>query len=367
MNAPPAAAILAQSPPDGGTVLFQFEIPLPPWAVILLLAAGGAVLHYLLRTVLRHWARRTSTDLDDILVEIASKAVPLWIVLSILYVAIEMDGGRHARLQSVGNTFIAVAFLLSLFWFVSALLLKAMANWAQKNASFQPVHPPLRFVLRAVMAVIGTLTVLNYVGVEVGPLLATLGVGGLAVALALKDTLENFFAGLHIMADRPVAEGDTILVHETGSTGVVLKVGWRSTRIRTADNNVLVVPNVKLASGIVTNFSAWDASVFVRLQVGVAYSSDPDHVREVLLDEALSASRSIPGMAAEPPPAVWLHPGYGPSSLDYTIRFAVVRSDQSLDVQDALRRAILRRFKAEGISIPFPTTTVEIARAPRPD
>lgn len=366
MNPPCPAPVLAQAILDGNTHLFKLEIPLPSWAVILLLAAAGMTFHFLLRTVLHHWAKRTATDIDDIVVEISAKAVPLWIVLSILYVAIEMDRGTHPELQSAGNAFVAVVFLLSLFWFVSALLLKAMANWARKNAAFQPVHPPLRFVLRAVMTVVGALTILNYLGVQVGPILATLGVGGLAVALALRDTLENFFAGLHIMADRPVAEGDVILVHETGSTGTVLKVGWRSTRIRTADNNILVVPNLKLSAGIVTNLSARDASIFVRLQVGVAYDSDPDRVRDILLDEVASAAGRVPGLAAGAPPDVWLHPGFGPSSLDFTIRVTVETADQSLDVQDALRRAIFRRLKAEGISIPFPTTSVEITRMPRP-
>lgn len=362
MTPPP---LLAQSLLEGRTLLFQYEIPLPPGAVILLLAAGGAAIHYLLRSVLKHWAKGTATDLDDIVVDLFAKAVPFWILLSILFVVLDIAGDDHRKLQAAGGTFIAVAFMLSLFWFVSALLLRVMENWAVRNEGFRPAHPPLRFVLRAVMTVLGALTVLTYLGVQVVPLLATLGVGGLAVALALRDTLENFFAGLHIMADRPMAEGDTILIHETGDTGVVLKVGWRSTRIRNADNNVLVVPNLKLASGIVTNLSAHDAAVFVRILVGVSYGSDADRVRQVLLDEVTSAAPGIPGLAAAPAPDVWLHPGFGPSSLDFTIRFAVERADQSVPVQDALRRAILRRLRAEGIAIPFPTTTVEIARKPR--
>lgn len=360
-----AAPVLAQSFLEGNTTLFQYEIPLPPWEVILLLAAAGAAFNFLLRSVLKRLVKGTATALDDILVDISAKAVPFWILLSILFVVLEIAGESQRRLQRIGGTFITVAFILSLFWFVSALVLKVMENWALRNEGFRPAHPPLRFVLRAGMTVIGGLTVLTYLGVQVVPLLATLGVGGLAVALALRDTLENFFAGLHIMADRPLAEGDTILIHETGDTGVVMKVGWRSTRIRNSDNNILVVPNLKLSSGIVTNLSAQDASVFVRIQVGVAYGSDADRVREVLLDEVRAAAPGIPGLAAAPAPEAWLHPGFGPSSLDFTIRVAVERADLSIPVQDALRRAILRRLGAEGIAIPFPTTTVEIARKPR--
>jgi len=354
----------AQSLLEGETTLFQFVIPLPPWAVILLLAAAGLAFHFLLRTVLLRWAKGTSTDLDDILVGISSRAVPFWICLAILYVALEMDGNRHPGLRSLGDRAVAVGFIVSLFWAVSAFLLRVMERWAARNHQFQPVHPPLRFVLKAVATVVGLLTVLAFLNVDVNTLLATLGVGGLAVALALKDTLENFFAGMHIMADRPLAEGDTIQIHETGDRGVVLKVGWRSTRIRTAENNILVVPNLKLSSGIVTNLSARDSTVYVPIQVGVSYGSDPDRVRKILLEETEAAVGKVPGLAAGP--RVWLHPGFGPYSLDFTIRVAVERVDLTLDVEDELRRRIFARLKAEGIAIPFPTNTVEITRMPGP-
>jgi small-conductance mechanosensitive channel len=364
VDALPLLPIPAQSLLEGRTELFRYDIPLPPWAVIVLLAAAGLVFHFLLRTVLHRWAKGTSTDIDDIVVGITSKAVPLWIALAILYVALEMDGDRHPGLRSLGYRAIAIGFIISLFWVVATLLLQAMARWAARNEQFQSVHPPLRFVLKAVAVVVGAVTVLPFFGVQVNALIATLGMGGLAVALALKDTLENFFAGLHIMADRPLAEGDTIQVHDTGDVGVVLRVGWRSTRIRTAENNILVVPNVKLSSGIVTNLSARDAKVLVRIQVGVSYDSDPERVRTVLLDELAAAAGKVPGLAAGPGPDVWLHPGFGPYSLDFTVRVSVDRVDQTLDVQDALRRRIFARLKAEGIAIPFPTNTVEITRMP---
>ena len=356
---------LAQSFLDDTTVLFQYTIHLPPWAVIAILAVAGFLFHFVLQTLLRRGAKRTAAALDDVLVEISARAVPFWIFLSILFVLLEMTGPGRERLQAVGNAVVGVLFLVSLFWSASSLLLRAMEIWSARNAAFQPLHPPVRFVLKAVMIVVGTVTVLAYAGVQVGPILATLGVGGLAVALALRDTLENFFAGLHIMADRPLSEGDTILVHETGSTGTVLKVGWRSTRIRTSENNILVVPNVKLASGIVTNLSLQDSAIHVRVQVGVSYDSDPDRVREVLLDTARSLAGKGSGVAASPEPEAWLHPGFGPASLDFTVRVTAEGPDRGTDAQDALRRAIYRRLKAEGIAIPVAATVVPAAATPR--
>src|SRR3989338_4597602 len=96
---PALLPVLAQAAPPVDTHILQLEAPLPPWAVILLLGAAGLASNWLLRTVLHRWAKRTVTDLDDVLVDVSRKVVPLWVLLAILYVGIEMDGGRRPRLQ----------------------------------------------------------------------------------------------------------------------------------------------------------------------------------------------------------------------------------------------------------------------------
>jgi len=361
----PGFALAQQGLLEGRTTIFAFEIPLPPWLVVLILAAVGAAFHYGLRSILHAWAKRTETDLDDILFEISGTAIPATVLLAIGYVGTEMlDPAKHAKVQGIAQRAIGIGFILLLFWAVSALVLRSLSRWAAKNPQFAPVYPPLRFVFKATAFVVAAVTVLAFLEVNVTGLAAALGVGGLAVALALKDTLENFFAGLHIMADRPVMEGDWVQVQETGDRGVVVKIGWRSTRIRTVDNNFLVIPNLKLASGIVTNISDRDPRVHVRVQVGVEYDSDPDRVAAVLEEEARKAVGSIPGLLDDPAPRAWLHPGFGPSSLDFTLRVTVERQENAFDAQDALRRRIVHRFRAEGIGIPYPITTIRVDRPP---
>jgi small-conductance mechanosensitive channel len=348
---------------DGTTEIFSLEIPFPPWVVLLALVAAGAAFHFGLRSALQDLSKRTATDLDDVLFEISGTVVPIAIVLAILYVATEMlDPVGHARLQSFTQKGVGIGAILLLFWTVTTLLLRSLSRWAARNPQFAPVYPPVRFVLKAVAVVVAAVTVLAFLNVNVAALAAALGVGGLAVALALKDTLENFFAGLHIMADRPVMEGDWVFVHETGDRGLVVKIGWRSTRIRTADNNFLVLPNVKLASGAVTNMTARDPHVHVRVQVGVDYESDPDRVIALLEEEARAGVGTIPGLLADPAPQARLHPGFGPSSLDFTLRATVQSMEYLWDAEDLLRRRILKRLRAEKIGIPFPVTTIRVEK-----
>ena len=357
-----AFVVLATEIPEGSSRLLGMTIPLPPWTVVLLLAAVGVISHFGLRSLVHQWVRKTETDLDDAIVESVGRAFPLAVLLSILYVSVEMIPEKHAALKAASFRVVGLAFVVLLFWVLASLVLKVLERWAARNPQFTPVHAPVRFVFKGLVCVVAIVTVLAYLNVDVTALATTLGIGGLAVALALKDTLENFFAGLHVMADRPIGEGDWVIVHETGDRGVVLKVGWRTTRLRTIDNNVLVVPNTKISSGLLTNITARDPSVHVRVQVGVAYDSDPDRVAAVLEDEARRLAAEVPALRLEPPPEAFLHPGFGPSSLDFTLRVTVAAMEDSLPIQDRLRRRILRRLRAEGIGIPYPTTEVRLRR-----
>ncbi len=352
---PPLRLLMAESP----TWLFGFLVPLPLWQVLLALAAGGIALHLFLRTVLRRYLRRISRDLAVAALRTLERVLAVWIVLLLgntTLAGLNLMGRPWAHDFVVPASY--VLFVVTVFWAATSLLFLLMGRWAERDAGFRSIHAPLRWVLKTIIVLVAAATLLAYFEVDITALIATGAVGGVAVAFALKDTLENFFAGLHLMADRPINEGDMVQLHETGDRGTVVKVGWRSTRVRTLDNNLLVVPNTKLASGIVTNLSAADSRVFVRMPVGVAYGSDPDVVTRILLESVGACIDRVPGLDAASAPAAWLHPGFGPSSLDFTVGFFVGQPAHLWAAQDAVRREILRRFAAEGVRIPYPTTTV---------
>jgi small-conductance mechanosensitive channel len=204
---------------------------------------------------------------------------------------------------------------------------------------------------------VGALLLLHQFGVSVTPILTAFGVGGLAVALALQDTLANLFAGLYVSVAGQVRLGDYIKLN-TGEEGYVTDISWRSTAIRALGNNLIIVPNAKLAQAVVTNYSLPERRMALGIPVGVSYASDPDQVERVLLEEAQNAMGAVPGLLAEPAPSVRFIPGFGDSTLNFTLNCQVAEFVDQYLVQHELRKRILKRFQSEGIEMPYPTRTV---------
>jgi len=148
--------------------------------------------------------------------------------------------------------------------------------------------------------------------------------------------------------------------------GYVVDIGWRSTRVRRLQNTVVVVPNKKVAESVITNYDLPEPRVSLDIPVSVGHRSDPDHVERVLVDEATKATGQIRGLLAEPAPFTRFIPGFGESSLDFTLTCQVASFVDQYLVQHELRKRILRRLRAEGIEIPYPVRTVEL-RDERPD
>jgi small-conductance mechanosensitive channel len=183
------------------------------------------------------------------------------------------------------------------------------------------------------------------------------------VALALQDTLSNFFAGFYIMMAGQIRVGDYVKL-DSGEEGYVVDISWRSLTIRTLPNNIVVVPNSKVAQAHVTNYSLPQQRMSLQIRVGVSYESDPDQVEQILLEEAVAATAAIPGLLAEPAPFVRFIPGFGDYSLDFTLIVQVKEFVDQYLVQHELRKRIFRRFRKEGIEIPFPVRTLHVRSLP---
>jgi len=201
-------------------------------------------------------------------------------------------------------------------------------------------------------------------GVSVTPIITALGVGGLAVALALQDTLGNLFAGMNIMMAKQVRVGDYVKL-DSGHEGHVADITWRTTTIKTLANNKVLVPNSKLAQAIVTNYHLPDPRMSLQLQFGVSYGSDPDNVERILTEEALKCADEVEGMLQDPPPSVRFIPGFGESSLNFTLSCQIRDFVDQYLIQHELRKRILKRFKLEGVEIPFPQRTVHLPEGVR--
>lgn len=227
------------------------------------------------------------------------------------------------------------------------------------------VTQPAAFFVRILFALLTGIVLLDNLGISLTGVWTTLGVGSVAVALALQETLSNFFAGLYLLVDRPVSAGDYIRL-ESGVEGVVQKIGWRSTLLRTLGNNNVVIPNSTMSKAIITNFSTPHPRMGFGLKVSVAYGTDPLRVETILLETAHQAiEQGIEGLLADPAPSVTFNPGFGDSSLDFTLGVQLRQFSDQFLVQSELRKLILARLAKEGIEIPFPTRTVVLEKAPQ--
>jgi small-conductance mechanosensitive channel len=216
-------------------------------------------------------------------------------------------------------------------------------------------------IIKGIIYLVGFLVLLAHLGISIAPLLTALGVGGLAVALALQDTLANLFAGLHILVEKSIRVGDFIRL-ETGQEGYVDDITWRTTRVRMLPNNMVVIPNSKMSQSVVTNYYLPEKRMSLLIPISVAYASDPEHIEHVLVEEAKEGAKSIPGLLSDPEPFVRFIPGFGESSLDLTLICQVREFTDQYLAQHELRKRIFKRFKKEGIEIPFPQRTVHLRR-----
>jgi small-conductance mechanosensitive channel len=278
----------------------------------------------------------------------------LWCVVFGLFVAIEM-AELPPRLAAQIQIVLEAAIILSVTVTVAGILDSLVAAASERRALALGVTGLFRTSVRLAVLVVGGLVLLSSFGIAITPILTALGVGGLAVALALQDTLSNLFAGIHLLADRPIRVGDYVRLSAENVEGYVVDVGWRSTRIRMLQNNVVVVPNKKVAESVITNYDLGEARMALLIRVGVGYDADPDHVERVLVEEATRAVGEVAGLLADPAPAARLIPGFGEYSLDFTLVCHVASFVDQFSVQHELRKRLLRRLRAEGITIPLPT------------
>jgi small-conductance mechanosensitive channel len=333
--------------------LNRFFIPFVTFLIILVVTL---ILRALVMRALRHWASRTNHHLDDLIVQ-AIRIPSLFLCLALgLHLAVEFSELPFRYAFYTAKT-IHLVIVLSVV--IGATHISGMLFQHYIRRYDLPVAAPglAIGVINGILWILGILIALTLLGVSIAPLLTALGIGGLAVSLALKDTLENIFAGINVLMEKSIRVGDVIRL-ETGQEGTVQDITWRTTRIRLPTNNTVIIPNSKLAQSVVTNYNLPEKRFSLRLPVSVSYQTDPQRVEIVLMEVAIKAVSEVPGLLADPAPEVRFSPGFGESSLDFSLNCQITEfSDQYL-VQHELRKRIFQRFKEEGIEIPFPHRTV---------
>ncbi len=326
-----------------------------PLSIFLVVFVLGLIARKIIFNRLSHWVRKTSTQLDDIIVQtIRGPFLILCLMLS-LYFALQFSR-LPENIMQVMNKSIFVLGIFSAVMAIANLSSGIIKFYTSRIDSGLAVTSLTQNVARISVFSIGILIILNSLGVSITPILATLGVGGLAVALALQDTLINLFAGFHISIAKQIRVGDYIKL-ETGEEGYVVDINWRSTKVKMLSNNLVFVPNDKINKAIVTNYYLPDREMAVLIDLGVHYKSDLEKVEKVTCEVGKVVMSEVNGGVSYFDPFIRYNT-FGDSSIKFTV---ILRAKEFVDqylIKHEFIKRLHKRYAQEGINIPYPIRAI---------
>lgn len=322
-------------------------LQLPSWAlalVVLFLAALVAVaVRVVLETVATRLARKTRTRADEILIEATRR--PVTIVLFLLGVRVALDlAALPPRYGALPSRAVVVLTVLVTAYGIGAALLALLREYAPVSPRLAPVAGFLAGLTRGVVGFLGLLVALDSVGISITPILASLGVGSVAVALALQETLGNFFAGIALLADRPIRVGEFVRI-EPDVEGRVVEIGWRTTSILDFSNNLAILPNAVLARATIRNYNRPGVDELVGVRLLVSHGTRLEH--------ALAAARR----ALEPMGGTVQVTAIEPAGIELT---------GYVPVPERPARVGTKARALEAIALAFQEDAIEPARLPSP-
>jgi MscS family membrane protein len=317
-------------------------------------AAQGYVV--LVDKVFRRWAERTTSRLDDRILNVIRRPGFLLILLVSIYAALH-------RYKFGLLTFLdGVLFVLgvTLVIYAAIRIADVFIEWyGEKIAREKEGETVARELLlladkstRILLLIVGLVVVLDHFAIDIKSILVTLGIGSLAIGLALQETLANMFGGFTIMLDRRFRIGDRIQL-QSGELGDVQTIGIRSTTVLTPDGNMLIIPNALLVKTIVTNYSFPDTRARVVVEVGVGRSTDTEKAKKLMLEAARESAKVL----ANPEPSVIFN-ALGPSALNLKMVCFVASFLETGTVNDSIVSAVHAKFKAAGIELPYPAQKI---------
>ena len=334
-----------------------------------LILVAFVILAIFLRVTLAILTKRADKDKNDRLLlvfigSIKGPSVLLVISLGLLFayfIIARIDEGIFTSIAGTGEYAFRVwqvsAIFIATFTFshLSDRMIKwYLGNVAGKTATTldDTLLPIFRRVLPITVYAIGTLIAIDNLGVSISPILAGLGIGGLAVALAVQPTLSNFFAGTYVVTEGELKAGDFIEL-DGGPSGYVESVGWRSTKIRSRFNNLVIIPNSRMAESIVTNYFSPTPAMNVIVTCGVSYESDLEQVESIALEEAEALVKESTHSIKDMDPFFGFS-NFGDSNIDFFIFLQAVDRNGTFILKSQLMKRIHSRFTAEGIEINYP-------------
>jgi small-conductance mechanosensitive channel len=297
------------------------------------------------RWLLKRLERQSNTIAGAIRADLGTPSF-LWCVVMTVDVLLGI-AEFPARIERLGHVLVVSFLILSLTMVASSIVMRLLQIYGEKHSVPFAVAGLSRTLTRALVFGIGLSILLAFLGISITPIWTALGVGGLAVALALQDTLANLFAGVHILIEQPIALGQFVRL-SAEEEGTVIDIGWRTTRLLTGNNSTVVIPNKTITSVNLLNYSLPAPEVGIWIPVVVGLEADIAKVERIALD----AAKTTEGVLPEPPPILLADPGMTPTHLQYRLAFRVPAQTQGGGIRTQVVNKILAGFRKEGIPLP---------------
>jgi MscS family membrane protein len=331
------------------------------WLIALAWGVGGVIvariLYKIIGSIARKITAKTRSNLDNLIVDKLEE--PL--VLALTIIALRTGYGQLSFGEEVDtfvDTSMKVAYALNLTWgiarLVDALILNFFVPFTLKkeSAMMDQFGPILRKGLRSGIWIFGLIMALNNAGYDVGALIAGVGIGGLALAMAAKDFVSNMFGGITVFVDQPFKVGDRIQI--SGYDGTIEEIGLRSTRLRTLAGRIVIIPNFKFTDTFLENVTN-EPSRKASLTLGLTYDTSPEQVEEAIgILKAIIAERAE---TLEQEPTIWFD-SFGDFSLNVKLVYYIKKEGHWAYSPGEVNLEILKRFNAAGLDFAFPTQTL---------
>lgn len=313
--------------------------------------------------IIKHWViawlhtftRRFAWEGNERILNAVSQAVLLWCTLVGVYIAVPfvpLNANLSGYLQNTLLILFVLSFTITLVRISTDLI---MLYSGQGNISSLSLFKNIASIG---IVLVGILTILSLLGVPIGPSLAALGVGGIAVSLAMQDTLKNLLAGIQLLVDRQINIGDYVRL-AGGEEGYVNDISWRTTQIRQLSNNLIIIPNASLAQATIINYSRPEKELSVLFDVGVSYESDLELVERVTIEVAKEVMQAIEGAVPDNEPFIRYN-AFSNSSINFTVILRVQEFVHQYTIKHECIKRLAKRYREEGIEVPLPIQTIHL-------
>ncbi len=343
-----------------GNTIWQYLLFLITVAISFVI---GKTVYYILKHRLHSMAQKTQNRLDDVLIKILQGPLVLALVLMGLMIGLDFLT-LPAEIGSFIDTVISILVSLTILWFiiklVDVIIDQYMHPFAQKTETDldEQLLPVIKKTVKAIILIFGVMSIASNYGYDITAVITGLGIGGIAVALAAKDTLGNIFGGVSIFVDRPFTIGDRVKIDDK-IYGDVVDVGMRSSKIKNLDNNIVIIPNSVLSNSIVENYVRPDKKVKQTFNMGLTYDTKPEKVEEAvgIIKDSI---KGVEGVTKDEP-LIWFTE-FGDSALNLLCIYWIKSLKYWGTTKHEINLKILKGLNKAGIEIAYPTQTIHLEK-----